>query len=355
MTRDDTSRPAGDDVLRQRLSAQLLTGAPATSAVDVVERITAVQAQDLRGFRLAVRARSSLASVADLDTCLTSERSLIVDWLCRGTLHLVRAEDHAWLHALTTPPIRAGNRRRLEQEGVSPAQAARGIAVVEQALREDGPQTRAALRDRLDAAGVPTARQALVHVLVAASLDGVCVRGPMVGGEQAFAHRREWLGPPPAVDRDAALVELARRFLAGHGPASDRDLARWSGLPLRDVRPGLAGIGTGLVERDDGLLALAGTGRDDGVPAPRLLGAFDPLLHGWVSRSPVLGPHGHGVVTSNGLFRPFALVDGQALATWGLAGGVVSWTPLPGERIAADVEAQLAADAARVLSYLGGS
>ena len=33
-----------------------------------------------------------------------------------------------------------------------------------------------------------------------------------------------------------------RRYLAGHGPANERDLARWAGIPLRDVRRGLEAI-----------------------------------------------------------------------------------------------------------------
>src|SRR4029077_20228317 len=54
-----------------------------------------------------------------------------------------------------------------------------------------------------------------------------------------------------------ALAELARRYLAGHGPADDRDLARWAGLPLRDARAGLGAIASDLVEREDGLVDLA--------------------------------------------------------------------------------------------------
>ena len=40
-----------------------------------------------------------------------------------------------------------------------------------------------------------------------------------------------------------------------------------------------------------------------------------PVLLGWASREPVLGGH-QGIVTVNGLFRPFALVDGQAAGIW---------------------------------------
>ena len=46
-----------------------------------------------------------------------------------------------------------------------------------------------------------------------------------------------------------------------------------------------------------------------------LLGPFDPLLHGWASRSPFVGDHGP-VVTTNGIFRPSCLVGGRVVGTW---------------------------------------
>ena len=46
------------------------------------------------------------------------------------------------------------------------------------------------------------------------------------------------------------------------------------------------------------------------LPKPRLLGPFDPLLLGWVSRDSFVGTH-QGVVTNNGLFRACALVTGR--------------------------------------------
>jgi hypothetical protein len=55
----------------------------------------------------------------------------------------------------------------------------------------------------LDRAGVPTAGQALVHVLFLATLRGLCVRGPVVGKEQAFVLVEDWL-PAPEVDRELA-------------------------------------------------------------------------------------------------------------------------------------------------------
>ena len=339
----------------RRLAAQLLSGTPAGSVLEVTERLLAIQAQDPRGARLAVRARSRGLSAAGVDRALTRDRSVVVTWLNRGTLHLVRAEDYWWLHPLTTPPLRTGNARRLAQEGVPPQDAERAVAVIERSLAAEGPLTRAQLGDRIAAAGVRTQGQALVHELALASLRGSTVRGPMVGREHAYVLVREWLGEPPGpFDRDRALAELAVRYLAGHGPASDRDLAQWAGLPLGDARRGLAAIAGRLADRDDGLASLAaqpsGPGRTDPPPPPpRLLGAFDPLLLGWSSREPIVGPHGR-LVAVNGLFRPFALVRGRAVATWTMPGGKVVLAPFA--PLLAPDEAALTADATEVERFL---
>jgi hypothetical protein len=338
-------------VTAERCAAQLLCGDPAGSAAEVTGRLLAVQAQDPRGARLTIRARSAGLSAADVDAALAS-RALVVSWLNRGTLHLVSAADYWWLHPLTNPQLRTGNASRLAQEGVPPQDAERGVAALRAALANDGPLTRAQLRERVAAAGVRTEGQALVHILVLASIRGLIVRGPMAGKDQAFVLASDWLGtPPPAMDRDAALGELAGRYLAGHAPAGDADLAKWAGIGLRDARAGLARCGA--VQRADGLAELpAGPRAAPAVlPPPRLLGAFDPLLLGWASRDPVVGPHRH-IVTTNGLFRPFALAGGRAVATWTITGGRVVLAPFA--ELGAATRAALDDDAADVLRFLAG-
>jgi hypothetical protein len=175
----------------------------------------------------------------------------------------------------------------------------------------------------------------------------------MVGREQAFALVRDWLGTPARVDRDSALAELARRYLAGHGPGGDRDLARWSGLPLRDARAGLGAIASELGEREDGLVDLANRPGAAELPPPRLLGPFEPVLMGWTSRTPLLGAHEAAAVTVNGLFRPFALVGGRGVATWSMRGGELVLVPLG--RLARADRRVLEDDAADVVRFFAGA
>lgn len=337
-------------MIADRLTAQLLAGPPARDPVAVVERLLAVQGQDQRGFRLAIRSRSTGLSAADVDRALTEDRSLVVTWVNRGTLHLVRSEDYSWLHALTAPPIARGNARRLAQEGVTVRAANRGVDVITRSLEVDGPRSRDQLRERLEQANVPTQGQALVHVLLLASLRGLTVRGPVIDGQHAYVLVKDWLDTPPPIDRDVALAELARRYLAGHGPADARDLAKWSGLPLRDARAGLSAIAGELRERPDGLVDLKKRLPVAELPPPRLLGSFDPLLLGWRSRQPLVGGD-QAVLTVNGVFRPFALVRGRAVATWTMPGSSI--VLLPFTTVSRKDRAALADEAESVARFLG--
>jgi hypothetical protein len=336
--------------IAERLTAQALAGGPLGSPAAVAERLLAVQGQDPRGARLAVRARTEGVTAADVDRELTDGRSLLITWLNRGTLHLVRSEDYPWLHALTAPTHFASCKRRLQQEGMSERDGERAMKAIEKALAEEGPLSGKDLRERLEQAGVRTEGQLFIHLMFMAAARGILVRGPMLGKQHAYVFVRDWLGAQKPVDREKAVTELARRYLVGHGPADDRDLARWAGLPLRDARAGLAAIASELEKREDGLVDLKGKPPPAPLPPPMLLGAFDPLLLGWTSREEVVGPH-KLLVTNNGIFRPFALVEGRAVARWGLAGGKVSIEHL------AEVRKQDAAaledEAQRVLEFLG--
>jgi hypothetical protein len=344
-------RPA--ELRRRRAAAQLLAGrhAPAGGAAEnpaaeggttrdrggaphrAVAHLLAVQAQDLRSARLALRARGAASVAGDVDAALTDDRSLVVTWLMRGTLHLVAREDHGWLLSLTRDQNAATIRRRLGQLGVSEGDAERAVTVIERALADDGPLPRARLAERLRAADLPAEGQRVPHLLALAAGRGTIVLGPMLDGEHAFVLARDWLGPPGrAPDRETALAELARRYLRGHGPASPDDLAAWSGLGLRDARAGFAAIADEL-RRDGDLANLTPPAVPPKRIPPRLLGSFDPFLLGWKDRSfAVDSAHARRVHPGGGIVRATAIADGRAVATWTMPGGRVAlepFAPLP--------------------------
>ena len=296
-----------EELRLRRAGAQLLHRPRGGAPEAVVKRLLAVQAQDLRAARLALRARIPGLSAGDVDRALTQERSLVVAWLCRGTLHLVGRDDYPWLLSLTAPTRMTDSRRRLGQLGVSPDAAQKAMGLIERALADEGPLTRPQLAERLDAKGIRTEGQAIAHLVGLAGLRGIAVLGPITDdGSQAFALIHDWLGEQPsAPDRESALKELAKRYLAGHAPAGDADLAAWAGLPLRDVRAGLSAAKQPHQPEPECI-------------EPRLLPAFDPYLLGWKDRSFAVPPkYAMTVHPGGGMVRATAIDAGaKVVATW---------------------------------------
>jgi winged helix DNA-binding protein len=243
---------------------------------DVVRHLLAIQAQDAPALPLALEARGS--SLRD---------GLLITWLMRSTLHLVDADDLPWLHALFAPRMATGNARRLLQLGVSEAQAERAVKLIAHTV----PATRAELAERLGMRG-----QAVPHLLARAAIEGRIAMTP----DRRFVPLE--LPKPP--DRDRALDELARRYYAAHAGAAREDLAYWSGLPLRDARPGTPPA-------------------DDGPVPRRLLPPFDELLLGWRDRTPTVpAEHAKRVHPGGGIIRAVVLEDGVAVGTWTRRGGI---------------------------------
>jgi hypothetical protein len=249
---------------------------------DVLQHLLAVQAQDLRTPELALRVRGG-----ELDG------GMRITWLMRSTLHLVHADDLAWLHPLFAPRMEAGSRRRLGQLGVTEAQAERAVELIAAFV----PAARRELAEHLASHDIPIAGQALVHLLARAAMQGRVALTP----DRVFVP----LALPPAGAREAALDELARRYYTAHAGATADDLAYWSGLPKRDCRPP-----TRAREIEDG-------------PVPRvLLPAFDELLLGWRDRTPTVpAAHAKAVHPGGGMLRPIILSEGVAIGTWTTSSG----------------------------------
>jgi hypothetical protein len=303
-------------IRRARAAALMLDRPRARTPREVAEHLLAIQAQNLRQGRFAIRARSKGLTAADVDRAF-DDGEIVVTWLNRGTLHITTADDYPWLLALTAPRNYTSSRTRLEQLGVSAADAERGIEIMLDALAADGPLPRAAIGERIAAAGIRTKGNALTHIVIEAALYGKVVMGPMQGKRQAVALTRDWLGSRPRVDRDAALGELARRYLRSRGPATDADLAYWAGVNIGDARKGMARIASELADAGDGLVDLKTRGPVPRRIPPRMLGGWDDYLLSWKDRSfAVQDEHLQQLIPGGGLFHPALTVDGVVVGSW---------------------------------------
>ena len=243
-------------------------------------------------------------------------------WAMRGTMHLIAADDAGWLVPLFEEAVAANSSERLAFFGIDRRAQQRGLREIERALAAEGPLGRDDLVGRLARKGLELDQSTRFHIFRLAVSRGIACLGPDAGGETCLALAREWLGERPAFDREAALRELALRYLRAFGPATEADFAGWAGLGLRDVREALRLASPAVVETKvggDAAWALKGGGRRFRGSLVRLLPAWDTYLMGYRDRAFLADADDwRTIMPGGGILRPTVLVDGAAVGIWRL-------------------------------------
>jgi hypothetical protein len=253
---------------------------------------------------------------------------------------------------LTAPrAIRSAASRRVAL-GISETEVERARQIAVASLTGGRALTRSAVLASIAAGGVSTEGQRGYHILWYLAQTGTLVLGAAQGRQQTFTLLDEWVRAPRRLERDEALGELAFRYFRSHGPATARDLARWSGLTMADVQRGLTVSGGLLTALElDGLRYHLAP--ETLAPAPtaarvHLLPGFDEYLLGYGDRSAALASENSAAVVpgGNGMFKPTVVADGEIAGTWRRTriGGEVLiepllWNPLRGKLRDALVEA----------------
>ncbi|OKL51924.1 DNA glycosylase AlkZ-like family protein [Buchananella hordeovulneris] len=310
-----------------RLLAQGVATRPFASAVDAARHLTCVQGQQLPAALRALALRSATGAAPPAAALAAGQ--LVRGYPMRGTLFLTAAADLAWMTELTRDRQLAGLASSLAHRSLT-VQQLTALADRAHAVLADGPLTRADFVRRL----LPTQSPAVYHVCITLLLTGDIVYGPLDGKEQLVADAHTWLPRGSDLagrfngDADAATAHWLHRYLWGHGPATLRDFAWWSKLPLtllRRLEPtataGLESYGTDA--RAETLWGAPGLG--DQLTAARaacraahLLPAFDEVVLGYPDRLLLADAAELRQVVpgNNGVFRATMHRAGRLVGTW---------------------------------------
>ncbi|NEA58198.1 winged helix DNA-binding domain-containing protein [Streptomyces sp. SID13666] len=311
-----------------RVHAQGLAGPrDGAGVVEAARRAGALQAQDAKACRLQVRARTSGLTAGDVDAaCGAGDRSLVRTWLMRGTLHAVPAADVRWMTSLLGPRATAAQRGRRLRLGLDEETCARALPALEKVLAGRPPMLRDDIVRGLGELGLALdpRSQAPAHLMLYAAATGLVCRGPEADGDKStYVLREEWLDgvAGPDLSGTEALAALAERYVSAYGPATDKDFAKWSGLPAGQARRGFQAAGEYLAEiagPDGPLWVAAGTDAPRPPnPSVRLIGHFDPYLLGYHDRDLLLDPSfARLVATGGGFLTPCVLLDGEVVGVW---------------------------------------
>lgn len=314
---------------RLRLASQGLLGRGLGSVPEAVRWMTASQAQNLQEALWAIGCRVPGAGLAEVRAALHSGAA-VRSWPMRGTLHLVAPEDLRWMLDLTAERLTrsiAGRHRELDITWAD-IEKCRDAALE----RVEGGRSlsRAELFDVFEAAGQPTTGQRGIHILGTLCRHAWLVQGPLVGNQQQLVAFDEWIPESRSLERQEGIAEFMLRYFRSHGPATIRDFAWWTQIPLTDVRAAFGQIRGQLVELESGgasywMSPETASLHKDGVPGQRsvlLLPGFDEFVLGYQYRSAVLAPgHAHRIVPGgNGVFKKTVVAGGGVIGTWSRTG-----------------------------------
>lgn len=233
----------------RRLNQQRLASSPGATPDEVVAWLGAVQAQDFAGAKWALGLRMRNATDAAIERAF-ADGTILRTHVMRPTWHFVTPATIRWMLELTAARVNAVNAYVYRQVGLDDALFGRANAIIADALQGGQQLTRAQLGTTLAHAGIEAEGLRLGCLLQRAELDAVVCSGPRRGKQFTYMLLEERAPRTRTLARDEALAELTRLYFTGHGPATVRDFAWWSGLTVADAKAGLALAGSGLTKQE---------------------------------------------------------------------------------------------------------
>jgi DNA glycosylase AlkZ-like len=310
-----------DAIVRARMVGLGVWSSPASAPDAAVRRLVAMQAQEHRYARWSIGQRSA-TSASEVDAAFDAGAVLRTHVL-RPTWHFAASVDLRWLLALTGPILEARNARRDEELGLDARTIRRATDVIADAVSA-GPLTRRELARVLERRRIATDGQRIAHLLFHAELRAAVCSGPMRGKVHTYAAFDTRVPPGVAHEGEGALAELARRYFATRGPATLRDFAWWSGLPMGDARAGLAAVQPELTSfaRDNRTYWFADVAKRVRGPRVDLVQCYDETIISYTESRDVLRTPDVAFPVPRSIdgFVNVLLSDGHLLGHWRVVG-----------------------------------
>ncbi|MRG46495.1 winged helix DNA-binding domain-containing protein [Chitinophaga sp. SYP-B3965] len=306
------------DLIHLRLHHQLLSQTTATSVVDVVSHLCAMQAQDYAGAKWSIGLRLPGTTDADIEQAILS-RLIVRTTTIRGTLHFVSPADVRWIAAFVRPRIVSKYAGRYKQLELDDAVVAKSNTIFEKALASSS-LTRKELEVLLVKNGVAVTNERMNHFLSRAALDQVICCGARRGKEFTYELLDSWAPSSSGISAEEARAKLALRYFTGHGPATVQDFASWAGLTLGDARAGLLSVTSSLSKitfNDMEYWMPDVPGSFKNTSGVFLLPGFDEYFIGYADRTLIVDEERlKKLLPLNGIFSPTIVVNGRIEGTW---------------------------------------
>jgi len=303
-----------------RLASHQLSGTHCKSPKDVVAWMGAMQAQDynMAKWAIGVRLPNSAGQVVEE---AFNQGKILRTHVLRPTWHFVTPENIRWMLSLSAERIKASSFSRDRDLEINEELYSQTNRIIQKALEGEKHLTREAIGIELEKQKITVNSSRLYHFLMRAEVEGIICSGVWQGKEQTYALLDERAPATPPLPKEEALAKLTQLYFQSHSPATLQDFVWWSGLSLTEARQGIDAMKNELIaEKINGQMYWFQSDYrniQDVKNSCYLLPAFDEYIIAYKDRSPVLLSEHHGkAVSSNGVFRPVIIVNGQVIGLW---------------------------------------
>lgn len=279
----------------------------------------AIQAQDFSMSKWAIGIRIPKTTENQIAAAINNG-DILRTHVLRPTWHLVTSTDIRWMVELTAPRILSSMRSRHHQLGLTTTMINKSNKIIEKALSNGYHATREELVKLLEKANIKNEDNRAAHLLAHAELECLICSGASKGTKQTYALFSERASNAISLSKEDALATLAKRYFQSHNPANLSDFEWWSGLSITDARHAVEAISSELhsdVIEGKQYFFMGNQKTDSKKASLLLLPAYDEFLISYKDRSPSLSLAKQGVtISSNGIFYPLIVLDGQVIGTW---------------------------------------
>lgn len=270
-----------DALAALRMQSLGLWGTRFETPQQVVRWLTALQAQEFPMAKWSIAQRTRGATKDDVEQAF-ADGVIVRTHVLRPTWHFVLGEDIRWLLKVTAPRVHALNAYYNKQHELDKKLFAKSNTLIAKGLEGGAHLTRRELAAVLKRGGIRASGARLAYIMMCAELDALVCSGAMRGKQHTYALLDERAPGAKALEREAALAELTKRYFTSRGPATLNDFLRWSSLTAAEGREGLALVGKDL-ESDviDGKaywFGAAPRGRASTKPAVDLVQGYDEII-----------------------------------------------------------------------------
>ena len=303
-----------------RLASHQLSETHCKNPEDVVAWMGAVQAQDYNMAKLAIGVRLPNYTDQVVEEAFNQGKILRTHVL-RPTWHFVTPENIRWMLSLSAERIKASSFSRDRDLEITEELYSQTNRIIQKALEGGKYLTREAIGIELEKQKIMVNSSRLYHFLTRAEVEGIVCSGVWQGKEQTYALLDERAPATPPLSKEEALAKLTQLYFQSHSPATLQDFVWWSGLSLTEARQGVDAIKNELVAEKINEQTYWFQNNYRNTPEVKnschLLPAFDEYIIAYRDRSPVLlSEHHSKAVSSNGVFRPVVVVNGQVIGLW---------------------------------------